>query len=157
MYPAQKGRSKSPMMIQIVHECSGHLSLLPRDICPSTFINRKNIIALIANKTPLHLEKGLFTFSGECALCTPRPKAECGACPRSEASGMGILSAAYKIPNNSLSCPYCRTLKIMVLQLSKCKSSVSELLNSHWAFSLLIVYPSFYILLNTCQGIMGHR
>jgi hypothetical protein len=57
------------------------LSLLPRDICPSTFIKIWNTISLNnkKNKTPLHVEKGRFGLRA--------------------AERVGILSAAYKFPN----------------------------------------------------------
>src|SRR4030042_4092680 len=44
--PALRGRAKSPMMFQIIHECSGHLSLLVWDVYPSTLVKRWNTIVL---------------------------------------------------------------------------------------------------------------
>ena len=78
--PALMGRSMIPIMFQFIPGFSGHLSLITRDTYPSAFIQILNTIALIKNKTPLHVEKGKLNLRtcGEGGIRTYIPPAGTG-------------------------------------------------------------------------------
>jgi hypothetical protein len=45
----------------------------------------------------------------------------------------------------------------LVVGLSRCKGSATEIAQFTLGDLTLIAYPSFYMLLGDCQGVVGHR